>query len=147
MSMKLTFNMEAFRGIEEALEGLRTVRTRKTALQRGMMRAAEPMAEIARGLAPVHEGHLVKSIGVGTKLTRRQAALFKEADEGKGDVTVFAGAGGTPAAVQQEFGNIHHGPHPFMRPAWDQDSRAMLQRLAEMVREEIAKSLKRQRRR
>lgn len=148
--MKFTFNVAAFAEIDRALEEVKTVRTRKAALTRGMLKAAAPMAEIARGLAPVsadpkRKRHLRDTIGVGTKLSRRQSALRKAVSDGDGEVTVFIGPDGRPSGVQQEFGNSRHAPHPFMRPAWDQDSRALLERMAELVRVEIFKTLARQR--
>ena len=77
--------------------------------------AAEPIANTAARLAPKDELDLMDSIGVGTKLTRRQKRLHQK----KSDMEVFAGAGGLPQATQQEFGNENHPPQPFMRPAWD----------------------------
>lgn len=43
--------------------------------------------------------------------------------------------------IAQEFGTIKMAAHPYMRPAWDQDKNAMLERLKANLWEEVEKSL------
>tara|TARA_R100000049_G_C1899371_1_gene49895 strand:- start:490 stop:729 length:240 start_codon:yes stop_codon:yes gene_type:complete len=62
-------------------------------------------------------------------------------------VEMFVGPGPDPAAWNQEFGNIHHDAQPFLRPAWDQDQRALLDRLKVELWADIEKALTRARRR
>jgi hypothetical protein len=62
-------------------------------------------------------------------------------------VEVFVGAGGLAQATQMEFGNVKDAPQPFMRPAWDAESRATLDRLAALMWAEIEKTAARQARR
>ena len=69
---------------------------------------------------------------------------------------MFAGAGAhlfVPQAVMQEFGTEHHGPQPFLRPAWDggkmrmlsgikRDLWAEIKRAADRVARKRARALK-----
>lgn len=136
------FKIDGFGDIQAALQGIRKVPTRKAALKRAMVQAAQPMAELAQGMAPVRTGKLKLSIKVGTKLTRRQSALaIKQPNE----MVLYIGPDGRVNGVTQEFGTVKHPPHPFMRPAWERDNRAMLARLSELLRKEVFATLGRQR--
>lgn len=137
-----TFKVDGFKEIEAALLNIRKLPTRKAAIRRAMVQAAQPMADAAQGMAPVRTGKLKLSIGVGTKLTRRQAAI---ADKSADEMRVYIGPDGRVNGITQEFGTVNHAPRPFMRPAWERDNRAMLERLSEALRREVFASLGRQR--
>src|SRR5690606_26025660 len=86
-------------------------------LRRAGIKALGPMAEKARQLAPddpaTSGNDLKASIKVGTQLNKRQRKLSRKRDD-KSFVEVYMGTG-DPAGVQQEFGNVNHGPQSFMR--------------------------------
>jgi CheY-like chemotaxis protein len=42
-------------------------------------------------------------------------------------VELYVGPGQHPQAITQEFGTSFHPPQPFMRPAWDQTQRPMIE--------------------
>lgn len=120
----------------------------KGAMRRALKKAAEPMAEIARSGVPVDKGDLRDSIGVGTKLSKRQAKLHRrETRDDKAFVEMFVGAGPLPSAHLQEFGTLDSAPQPFMRPAWDQDQNGMLERLKDELADEVERTAERARRR
>src|SRR3546814_9688575 len=75
----------------------------------------EPIAKMARAIAPVDEGNLRESIDVSTRLARSQAG-----DKGAlAPVEMYVGPGQHPQAITQEFGTFKEAAQPFMRPAWD----------------------------
>ena len=123
----------------------------KGVLRRGLITSAQPLAEIARGLAPRgtdETQRMADTIAVSTKLSARQAKLHRKAFRNdKASVEVFVGPGPDPTAWNQEFGNENHGPQAFMRPAWDQDQKALLDRLSDALWAELQKTVKRLERR
>lgn len=82
----------------------------------------EPMADDMRAGAARGTGEMADSITVGTELSPAQAAIAEPIAE----IEVYAGPGPLPQAVQEEFGNVHQEPRPFIRPAFDSNvDRAM----------------------
>ena len=147
--MTVTVNLEGFENFERNLAQLQKLATRRAVARRALIKAAQPMADMAQGLAPVGDSNtLAPSIMVGTKLSKRQAPLHRKMFKGdRASVEVFVGAGPVPSAHTQEFGTVHHAPQPFMRPAWDRDHKALLQRLGELMAKEIDKAVTRAARR
>lgn len=150
--MSVTFEVEGFREMEAALDELEKLATRRAVARRALIKAAQPMAEIMRNLAPddprTANEDLVASIGVGTQLSDRQKSLHRRMFQNdRAAVEVFVGAGPVPQAHLQEFGTVHHAAQPFARPAWDQDKVALLDRLGREMWAEIEKSVQRARRR
>lgn len=94
----------------------------KAVIRRVLDKALQPMAETARQLAPddpaTPTNDLKASITVGGKLTARQAKLARK-DQNKALVTRYMGTADV-AGIQNEFGNSHQAPQPFMRPALEQ---------------------------
>lgn len=143
--------VEGFRELDKVLAELPAATARRVS-RAGMIAALEPVAATARSLAPrgseSKNARMADSIGVSDKLTRRQARearrLFRE---GKTVQSVYVGVG-DPVAHLVEFGS---GPRqhksgkstgimpaqPFMRPAWDQNRQAVLDSLAQHLREQI----------
>jgi HK97 gp10 family phage protein len=144
--MTVTMKLDGFDGFEQNLEQLEKLATRRAVARRSLIKAAQPMADMAQGMAPVGDTNtLAPSIMVGTKLSKRQAALHRKMFRNdRAAVEVFVGAGPLSSAHTQEFGTAHHGPQPFMRPAWDSDHKALLQRLGEIMAKEIEKAITRQ---
>lgn len=143
--MSVTVKLEGFKALDDALAELSKA-AGKGVLRRSLKKAAEPMADLARSMAPVGPtGNLRESIAYGTKLTKRQAKLHRKMfRDDKASVEGFVGAN-DPAAVPQEFGTVDHGPQPFMRPAFDQDAMPLLDRLGKELAVEVEKSVKRAR--
>lgn len=138
--MAVSVKIEGLRELDAALGELGKA-TGKNVLKRVGIKALQPMAGVAQANAPVLEGHLQRSIAVGTKLTTRQSRLAKNLD-GKASVTVYMGPN-DPAAVPQEFGAKGDNPQPFMRPAWDGGKQGLLESLKAMLWTEIDKAAKR----
>lgn len=138
--MANTVHVEGLRELERALE-LLPRSTGKAALRRVLKKAAQPVADAAASNAPVDEGALRDSIGVGTKLTRRQRGVHRKMfKDDKASVEMFVGAGGLPQAITQEFGTVDHSPQPFMRPAWDVEKNGVLESIKDDLWAEIQKA-------
>lgn len=113
-----TFKIEGLKELEEAFKQLENVNQRKASARRAMKKAAQPMADTASQLAPRERGDLAESITVGTRLSKRQAKLHRKMfRDDRAAVEMFVGAGPLSSAHNQEFGNEHNAPQPFMRPA------------------------------
>jgi hypothetical protein len=63
--MAVRFRLDGMRELTAQLQRLRPA-TAKAALQRGGMKAMQPMADLAARMAPFETGELESSIGVGT---------------------------------------------------------------------------------
>lgn len=103
--------------------------TGRNILRRAALEALQPMADVMEAKAPKLEGDLKSAVGVGTKRAKGARKHFRETST----VEVYAGVklvggGMPPQATQQEFGNENHGPQPFVRPAWDEERDATLDR-------------------
>lgn len=115
----------------------------------GLRRALQPVAAAARAYAP---GSLNERITIAPRVKAGQEAqsLIKP---GKGRRVMYVGSG-APHAHLVEFGTgprYHKSgryvgimpPDPFLRPAWDANKDEVLAKLAQFVREEIAKAVTR----
>lgn len=106
-------------------------------------RALVPVLAFARAIVSKHDGDLAKSMAISTKLSKNQRRRFRKT----GDVEVYAGPTnprgahghlvefGTKARFQKSTGKFVGvmPAQPFMRPAWDTLSGAVL----EVFRKEI----------
>lgn len=141
--MKTTMKIEGLKELDAALAQLPKA-TAKNVLRRVGRKALEPFAADMKARAPEEDGHLKQSIGVGTRLTKRQASLHRKMFRNdRASVEMFAGAGGLPQATQQEFGNENHVPQPFARPSWDGNKRHVLETIKSDLGDEIDKAAKR----
>lgn len=144
----ITIKVTRIEGLNELNATLRELpkSLAKNALTRVLKKRAQPMAEQMRGLAPddpdTPSTHDLKgSIGVGTKLSKRQARLHRaETKDDKQFAEVFVGAGNRPQAHLNEFGSINNTPHPFVRPVWDQYHDTLIDKLKEDFWAEIKKT-------
>lgn len=149
--MKTTVRVEGLSDLDAALGELGKA-TARNVLRRVGLKALEPVADTARNLAPddpnTGGNDLRSSIGVGTKLSARQAKLARKAirsgEAEKHFVEVYAGAGQVPHAHLQEFGTGHHAPQPFLRPSWDSNKAGVLDTIKTELATEIDKAAKRQ---
>lgn len=129
------FRIEGLQECERALRELPKA-TGKNVLKRTLLKAAEPIAEAWGRLTPVFRGTLKKSVGAGTKLSRRQKAQHQK----QSDVEVFVGAGPLPQAHMSEFGTAHQAPKPAGRPAWDNNKMKALESINSDLWAEIEKA-------
>jgi len=140
------FKTEGFAELEQALKQL-SQSAGKGVLRRALKKSAKPMADLMISNAPRGDSSsddLAESIAVSTKLSKRQAGKHRKMfRDDRASVEMFVGPGPDPAAWNQEFGNINHGPQPFVRPAWDADKGALLKRLADEMWSELSKSIAR----
>lgn len=139
--------VEGLSDLERAMDGL-AKSTGRGILRRTALKAMQPMAEIARRLAPDDPAtsapkDLKTSIAVSTRVDGRLAAA--RGDRSQNAVTVYMGPtkDGYPQAIMQEFGTVHHAQQAYMRPAWDEDKDALLKRVSETLASEIEKTAKR----
>jgi len=136
--MKTTVRVEGLKQMREALLQLPKA-TGRNVVRRALRKAGEPMADAMKGRVPVEEGHLRNSIGVSTKLSKRQRTLHKKRSE----VEVFVGPGPDPAAHLVEFGSIHNQARPYVRPAWDTRKLEALETVQKELAVEIDKAAQR----
>lgn len=143
--MKTTVRVEGLSELDKALGALAEEYGKasgKAVLRRVATKALEQMAETARGLAPddpaTQSNDLKASITVGTKLNKRQARLARR-DQNKSTVTVYMGTA-DPAGIQNEFGNVHQSPQPFLRPAFDAHKMEAIQIVATELGPEIERT-------
>lgn len=129
------------REAERNLKALGSHTKAKAVGRRVLKKAGEPIAEKARGLAPNDPAtggdDLKSSIVVSTKLNKRQARQRRK--EGDAQVYMYVGTN-DPAGVQQEFGNVNHGPQSFMRPAWATGRHEALKIITKEIWVEIKKA-------
>lgn len=164
MAMRTTFTVRGLRELDRALGEL-PKRTAKAVLRRTLIKAAEPIAEAARGHVPVDKGHLKRSItvttrppanadagnraysqtlrGGGTRAEARQALQEARTTDPAAFAEVFVGPGRHPQAIMQEYGTVHHGPQPYLRPAFDAHATTALEIIRAELGAEIAKSARR----
>ena len=112
--MKMHVRIEGTKDIRRKLLAMSEALTRET-LVPIISDELEPMASEMRGLAARASGEMADSVTVSTELSPHQAAINTPI----ADVEVYAGPGPFVQAVQEEFGNYHQAPHPFIRPPFD----------------------------
>ncbi len=149
-----TLKMRGFRELDAALGEL-PAHLRKPTLMRIAKAALEPMREQAQAnahqsnhpytigsfekgtLRSVLPGRLKESIAISEKRTRR-AKKTREPKRGiKIAMGVASGNGALFYGAFEEFGTIDTPAHPFMRPAWDAEAEATVNRIAESAMAEI----------
>jgi HK97 gp10 family phage protein len=163
--MKVKVKVEGLRDLDRALAQLGKPSLAKASARRALKKAAEPMVSAAQANAPTLSGALKLSIHAGTKVkggnagkqafaaamragaSRAQAGVALRAanSANAGTVLLFVGPGSHPQGIFQEFGVEHHPPQPFMRPAWDGNKRAMLDRIKAELAADIFKTAARAR--
>ncbi len=112
--MKIKVRFEGADEIARNLKAMRAALGRKL-MVRIISKELEPMAESMRSLAAWDRGQMAESVTIGTELSPAQAAT----NEPIAETEVYAGPGPLPQAIQEEFGNFHQGPRPFIRPSFD----------------------------
>ncbi|UWQ16154.1 HK97-gp10 family putative phage morphogenesis protein [Jannaschia sp. M317] len=139
--------MTGMRELERNLERLKRS-TRKAVGRRVLKKAAEPVAQLAADLSPYDEGDLEAGLAVSHRLSRRDKLRHPEPSSGTVEMFIGPAVRGRqgypyPQAIFQEFGSSKQAPQPFLRPAWESERGAMLDRIGDALRIEIAKTLAR----
>lgn len=141
--MANSVRIDGLRELDAALGELPKA-TGKAVLRRVAKKALEPVAEDYRSHVRVDQGALRDSIGVGTKLTKRQASAYRKMfRDDKAAVEVFAGAGGLTQAITEEFGTPTQPPQGALRASWDTNKDGVLNTVANSLGEEIDKAAQR----
>lgn len=145
--MSVSIKVEGFRELEKALSDLNQS-TAKGVVRRALKKSAEPVAQRMRDLAPEDDGDLRKSIGISSRLSKRQKGQHRRLfASSSSSVEMYLGAGPLPQAHLQEFGTFYQPPQPFARPAWDAGKEMVLVRLKGILGDEILKTAQRAARR
>lgn len=158
-----TVRVDGLKELEEALKELPKA-TGKNVIKRALTNAAQPFVDQAQALAPVFHGFLKRGItkskvvmtsgSAGKKAfaealakgaSRKEAGAAAHAAnaEATGNVTsglIVIGPGRHPQAIFQEFGTAHHPPHPYMRPAWEENKVPAIETIREELWSEIKKA-------
>lgn len=161
--MSVTIKMSGFKELDQALAQLPKAAAKAT-MMRALTKAAQPIADAAQANAPVLSGELRDSIVVSSRLTNsvgkrefhevmKAGGTRKEAGQamraarstlqGQSFAVVFVGPSKAKSRrdgikrYAQEFGTVHHAPNPYMRPAWDSESRTSL----DIIRSELGKEI------
>lgn len=132
--MKVTVKTQGFKELEQNLFKLKSA-TVKSAVRYGMREALEPMAREARGLTPVDNGTLRDSIDV--------SGMARPPMPKQSDLEMYMGPGRYPQAIMQEFGTYKEPAQPFMRPAWDAESEATLDRFSVFLWDRVTRAINR----
>lgn len=164
--MKNTVQLTGFKELEAALSNLGGAVGKRVA-RAALKKAAEPMRDKAKSLAPVKTGALRDSIIIGSRLDGRQMrSLKKLSKDQRAAVEMFIGPSYLKDAKGRhghlvEFGTAPHlnggnfkgsrhpgtAPQPFMRPAWDSEKEPTVERLRGLLWDVIDRAAKREARR
>lgn len=132
--------------LEARLKALGDKGAMKRTAERALKRAAEPIRDKAKQLAPKDERHLEQSIAIG-----RAIQAFQRTSTGD-VVRTFVGIDESKDARLHiyasidEFGTETHPAQPYMRPAWEAEKMTAFNLVAKTLDEEIIKTAARQER-
>lgn len=156
--MKFSAKVEGLKDLDAALGELG--KSAGTAvLRRVLKKAAQPIYETAKALAPERAADAPKAyfkrdgkeverrpgtlhalVQAGTRLSRRQASAARR--EGKNSAEYYVGTRDRVGRLV-EFGTSRTPAHPFLRPAWDQHAPDALGIIREELGGEIEKAAQR----
>jgi HK97 gp10 family phage protein len=154
-------SVEGFSDLHAALKELSRA-TERNVLKRAVKKAGQPILEAAQSHAPVKTGQLRDSIRLTVgfddpDFRRRARAAFSatgsargvKRTKGGGNVLAQVRAGGNlaPYASLIELGSVRITAHPFLRPAFDEQSSDALALLKETLGVEVRKATARRARR
>ncbi len=140
----MTVRLEGFRELERALNEL-PKSTGRAVLRRVAKGALQPMADRARGMAPVERGDLKASIQVSERRTKRVTRIDRF-DKNTGlemAMGPVSGGGVLNYATFAEFGTNDTRARPFMRPAFDGGKDEALDYIKANLGNEIERAAKR----
>lgn len=136
--MKFSVKTQGFAQMEAGLAEFSKATARNVLLRAGID-AMQPVATTMGQKAPKDAGDLKDAVDVGTRTNAGREFKDSSVVEVYAGVSVVGG-GMPPQAIQQEFGNEHHGPQAYARPGWDAEKGAVLDRLAGSLGAEIDKA-------
>ncbi len=163
MANSVRMNVQGLADVERALDNL-SKSVGRSVLRRSLRKAAAPMRDRAKELAPVDDGDLRDSIIIGGMLDKSQRSKHRKlTKDERSAVELFVGpsyklgAGGRHGHLV-EFGTAPHilggvfagaqhpgtSPQPFMRPAFDAEARPTIERLRPLLWAEIDRAARRQ---
>ncbi len=148
MATRGTVKTTGFKELNQALAELKTS-TGTGVLRRSGLKAMQPMADLAARLAPNDPKtpplDLATSIIVSAKARTGRSGL-EDIERGT-RANIHMGPAFDlpryPRAVVMEFGSFKDQPQPYMRPAFEQDGAAVVDRPAPLLRAEIDKTVAR----
>lgn len=114
------------KNLKSNLKAMGKALTRKT-LTPIMRENLQPMAEDMRSHAAVGTGEMAKSVRVSNRLSKTQRSKLDRI----APIEMYVGPGPLPQAIQEEFGNFHQRPRPFIRPAFDAGADKAMRGIAE----------------
>ena len=157
-------SLSGFKELEAALGELKDKATARKVADRALRKAAEPIRDRAKELAPDDPetgtgNYLVASIQIGRAGTQTQrrgnsGSLVTTYIGINGAVlppkpstrrltkkgTGKPGGGVAQYSIFTELGTLSRPAHPFMRPAWEEKQQEALANLADILRSEILKT-------
>jgi HK97 gp10 family phage protein len=157
MAFKIKAKIEGLNPLLKKLESV-AHRTRTQALRKGLRRGTAVVLASAKGKVPVRTGWLKRALATKVKASKKGAygvvgALAETTRDSKGkrkrtrlgramDKAGVTGVSPSKYAHLVEYG--HGGPapappHPFLRPALDEQSGAVVSALAEAVSEVVGR--------
>ena len=172
MSLRVTTKVEGLRELDAALGEFKKP-TARAILRRTLLKAADPMVEMASRLAPddpatgapdLHSTIIASSrvrntignaefsavlSGGGTRAEARAALIDARRAAGEGsfaEVYVGPAAGSKRNAIKaivQEFGSVNQAAQPYMRPAWEATKQQILDSIKGLLKIEIDKAIAR----
>jgi HK97 gp10 family phage protein len=143
--MAQIMRVEGLKELESALLDLKTS-TAKTIMRRNLIKAAQPMANRANQLSPDDKATTVSSLNESNVAATKQSKRLKKYFKGNSStIEIYVGPEKSQVvkAIQQEFGNVNHGPQSFLRPAWDETKGDIPETLRDMAWVDIKKTVKR----
>lgn len=160
--MKVRARIEGLKELKAGLEQFKKS-TQAGVLSRALRKAAKPMADEARKLAPKNTHELEKSIGISVVKTNAGKAAYaaamkaganraEAADAARTANQAAAGQGakatvlvGTPLwrAHFPEFGTHTQPAHPYLTPAFHAHRNGVVKDLGQTLRKEIEATAKR----
>ena len=139
MAAKTTFKIEGLAELDDALVELAeefSVRNAKSVMVAALKDGGKIIAKAGQANAPVKSGKLAESYKVGMQLSKRQ----RQQRVKESAIEIFVGPTPHPKSVQTEFGNSHQAAHPHLRPAWDSNSRRVLDLIIKRASERLEKT-------
>jgi len=124
--MKMKIRIEGTEDIARKLKAMGKALTRKT-LTPILRENLQPIAEDMRANAARGSGEMAKSVRVSNRLSKTQRSKLDRI----APIEMYVGPGPLPQAIQEEFGNFHQQPRPFIGPAFDRGADKALEGIAE----------------
>lgn len=141
-----SMEVEGLKELEQALLGLDDQVKKKNVARAALRDAAKPMAAKMAILAPDDPKTGAPDLSTSIKISKRQRSGTQKKDtpESAGWVNMYVGPTGKgyPQAIMQEFGTVHHGAQPYMRPAWDSAKPTIVDDIAKILAKKIKAAAK-----